>query len=52
MFQETQSSTFWFQPVWGLHSGDQHAVNFLHLVRGLISAKQAKDMSQDTIYSP
>ena len=34
MFQETQSSAFWFQPVWGLHSGDQHAVNFLHLVNG------------------
>ena len=32
MFWESQLSTFWFQLVWGLCAGGQHAVNFLHLV--------------------
>ena len=32
MFQGSQSSTFWFQTVWGLHTGSQHAVNFFHLM--------------------
>ena len=52
MFQESQSSTFWFQPVWGLHAGGEHAVNFFHMVGVLVSAKQLKDMAQDIIYSP
>ena len=29
--KESASSTFWFQPVWGLCAGGQHAVNFSHL---------------------
>ena len=29
---ESPSSTFWFQPVWGLRAGGQHAVNFFYLV--------------------
>lgn len=44
MFQESQSSIFWFQLVWG-----QHAVNFVYLVGVLVSAKQHKDMAQDII---
>ena len=52
MLWESQSSTFWFQPAWGLRAGDQHAVNFLHLVRVLVSAKQLKDMAQGIIYCP
>ena len=51
MFQESQSSTFWFQPVWGLRAGGQHAVNLFYLVRVLVSAKQLKDMAQDILYS-
>ena len=27
MFQESQSSTFWFQLVWGLHGSGHNAVN-------------------------
>ena len=27
---ESQSSTFWFQPVWGLHACGQHVVTILH----------------------
>ena len=52
MFQESQSSTFWFQPVCGLRAGGEHAVNSLHLVEVLVSAKQLKGMVQDIIYSP
>ena len=51
MFQESPSSTFWFQPVWDLRAGGQHAVNFFHLVGVLVSIKQLKDMTQDFIYS-
>ena len=42
---ESASSTFWFQPVWGLHADGQHTVNFSHLVGGFISvsAKQLKN---------
>ena len=42
---ESASSTFWFQPVWGLHADGQHTANFSHLVGGFISvsAKQLKD---------
>ena len=49
---ESASSTFWFQPVWGLHACGQHAVNFFHLVGMLASAKQLKDVTQDNISSP
>ena len=52
MFQESQSSTFLFQLIWGLHAGGQHAVNLFHLVEVSVSAKQLKDMAQDIIYSP
>ena len=37
--QESQSSIFWFQPVWGLHAGGQHAVNFFQVVGVLASGK-------------
>ena len=41
---ESASSTFWFQPVWGLLLvGRQHTVNFSHLVRVSVPAKQLKD---------
>ena len=36
----------------GACAGDQHAINFFHLVEVLVSAKQLKDMAQDIIYSP
>ena len=52
MFCESQSSTFWFQLVWGLCAGGQHAVNFLCLVGILVSEKELKDMAHDIIYSP
>ena len=53
VFLESLSSVFWFQPVWSLCTGGQHAVNFLHLVvvGFLISSKQVKNMCQDNIYS-
>ena len=38
------SSTFWFQPVWGLHACGQQTVNFSHLVGVSVSAKQLKDI--------
>lgn len=50
--QESQSSAFRFQPVWGLRAGGQHAANFFHLVGVVVSAKQLKNMSQDIINSP
>ena len=52
MFQESQSSDFWFQLVWDLCAGDQHVVNFFHLLGVLVSAEQLKDMAQDFIYNP
>ena len=50
MFQESQSSTFWFQLVWGLHGCGHHAVN-LSPGGGLESAKRLKDMAH-IFYSP
>ena len=44
MFQESQSSIFWFQLVWG-----QHAVNFVYLVGVLVSAKQLKNVHQSLL---
>ena len=38
------SLTFWFQLVWGLCACGQHTVNFSHLVRVSVSAKQLKDI--------
>ena len=52
VFQESASSTFRLQLVWGLGTVGQQAVNFFHLVGGLASAKQLKDMAQYIIYSP
>ena len=52
IFQESQSSTFWFQLVWGLRVGSQHVVDFLHLMGVLLSAKPFKDMAQDITVSP
>ena len=40
--QESTSSTFWFQPVWGLRACGQQTVNFFHLVGVSVSAKQLK----------
>ena len=37
---ESTSSTFWFQLIWGLHAHGQHTVNFFHLLRVSVSAKQ------------
>ena len=39
---ESASSTFWFQPVWGLHACRQHTVKFSHMVGISVSAKQLK----------
>ena len=39
---EWSSSTFWFQPVWGLRACRQHTVNFSHLVGVSVSANQLK----------
>ena len=52
VFQESASSSFWLQLVWGLGTGGQQAVNFFHLLGVLASAKQLKDMAQYIIYSP
>ena len=41
---ELASSTFWFQPVWGLRACGQHRVNLFHLVEVSVSAKQLKDV--------
>ena len=40
---ESASSTFWFQPVWGVCACGQHVVNFSHLVEVSVSVKQLKD---------
>ena len=45
-------STFWFQPVWGLHACGQHEVTILHLVGVLVSTEQLKDMHEIVIYPP
>ena len=45
MFWESQSSTFWFQLLWGLLDGVQHAVNFFQQVGLLVSAKELKNMA-------
>ena len=52
MFLESQSSTFWFQLVWGLRACGQHTVNFFHLVGVLVSAQRLKVMAHEIIYSP
>lgn len=45
-----QESAFNLIPmVWGLSACDQHAINFFHLMGGLVSAKQLKDMTQNSI---
>lgn len=49
MFWESQSSTFWFQLLWGLLDCVQHAVNFFQQVGLLVSAKELKNMA---IYIP
>ena len=41
---ESASSTFWFHPAWGLRACGQHTVNFSHLVKVSVSAKQLKDV--------
>ena len=50
-FQESSSSTFWFQPVSGLRACCHHVVTILHLAGGLVSAKQLKNMHQIVIYN-
>jgi len=52
VFQESASSSFWLQLVWGLGTGGQQAVNFFHLVGVLISTQQFKGMVQNIIYFP
>ena len=41
--RESASPTFWFQTVWGLHACGKYAVNFFHLMRVSVAAKQLKD---------
>ena len=54
MFGESQSSTFWFPLVCGLHACGQHVVTILHLGRGgvLVSGEQLQDLPQIVIYTP
>ena len=47
--QESTSSTFWFQPVWGLPACEQHEVNVFHVVGVSVSA--TKDMAHIIIYN-
>ena len=52
IFQESASSAFWFQTIWSLPACGQHAVNFIHVVKVLLYAKQLKNMAQNIIYKP
>ena len=52
MFRESPSSTFWFQPVWGLHAFGQQVVIISHHVGVLVSAEQLKGMHQIVIHIP
>ena len=52
MFPESRSSTFWFQPVWGLRACDQHVVTILHLDGGLSFSRTTQSMHQIVIYIP
>ena len=45
MYQESQSSAFWFQLFWDLQTWGQHVVNFFHLVGVLMCAKHLKVMA-------
>lgn len=49
--QKSQSSPFWFQPVWGLWACGHHVVTILHLSGGLVSAV-LKDIHPIVIYIP
>ena len=42
VFQESQSSAFWFQPVWGPHACAQPKVILLHLGGGLSSCRRTQ----------
>ena len=50
--QESTSSTFWFQPVWGPRVRGQHTVNFFHLMGLSVSAKQLKGHGSEYYLSP
>ena len=45
--QESTSSTFCFQPVWGLHACGQHTVNFFHLMGVWVSEEWLKGYGSD-----
>ena len=52
MFQESQSSTFWFQPVWGPHACVQPEVTILHLGGGISSHRRAQRCVSDCYVYP
>ena len=49
LFWESQSSAFWFHPVWGPHAYAQCVVTILHLGGVLVLAEQLKEMHQTVI---
>ena len=50
--QESASSTFWFQQVWGLHACGQHTVKFFHLVGVSVSRKQLRRYCSEYYLQP
>ena len=45
--QESAISVSWLQSSWGPSAGDQHAVNFFHLVAVSVSAKELRIYSSE-----
>ena len=52
MFQESQSSAFQFQPVWGLPAWGQQAVTLLHLDGGLSFFRATQRYASDCYLYP
>ena len=46
VFQESQSSVFWFQFLWGPRTCAQPEVTILHLGGGLVPVEELRDMYQ------
>ena len=52
VFQESQSSPFWFWPVWGPHAYAQPEVTILHLGGGLSLCRRTQKYASDFMYIP
>ena len=53
VFRESQSSAFWFQPVWGLCAGAQPEMTIFHLgVGGLAPVEKLRDLYQVVLCIP